>query len=142
MGKLTERLTDPERAGVYRVTRTLELEDAIRGTRLHFARISLRGAADRDAILAALAQALAFPEWFGGNWDALEDCLTDLSWASAEGYVLVLTDTAATPADELGILLDILGSAAEFWRARARPFFAVIVDPEGALALAPLFRER
>lgn len=26
-----------------------------------------------------LAQELAFPEWYGGNLDALFDCLTDLS---------------------------------------------------------------
>ena len=27
---------------------------------------------------AALAQQLAFPEWYGGNLDALHDCFTDL----------------------------------------------------------------
>ena len=26
-----------------------------------------------------MAQALAFPDWYGGNLDALFDCLTDLS---------------------------------------------------------------
>jgi hypothetical protein len=32
---------------------------------------------------------LAFPAWFGHNWDALADCLTDLSWLPAAGYVLI-----------------------------------------------------
>ena len=36
-----------------------------------------------------IAQALEFPQWFGGNWDALEDCLTDLSWSKAAGHVLL-----------------------------------------------------
>lgn len=33
----------------------------------------------REALHTALAQALEFPAWYGGNLDALFDCLTDLS---------------------------------------------------------------
>jgi ribonuclease inhibitor len=32
----------------------------------------------RTALHDALARGLAFPDWYGGNWDALFDCLTDL----------------------------------------------------------------
>ncbi len=32
---------------------------------------------DRRALHAALAGQLAFPEWYGGNLDALYDCLTE-----------------------------------------------------------------
>jgi len=35
------------------------------------------------------AQVLAFPAWFGHNWDALADCLGDLGWWSARGHVLL-----------------------------------------------------
>ena len=38
----------------------------------------------------ALAQALAFPDYYGGNLDALHDCLTDLSDTQ-----LVITDCGA-----------------------------------------------
>ncbi|WP_446686701.1 barstar family protein [Pseudofulvimonas gallinarii] len=27
-----------------------------------------------------MAAVFRFPEWFGDNWDALADCLADLSW--------------------------------------------------------------
>lgn len=40
--------------------------------------LDCRGIADKDQLHAALAQALAFPDWYGGNLDALYDCLTDL----------------------------------------------------------------
>lgn len=41
----------------------------------------------------ALAEALAFPEWYRYNLDALHDCLTDL----AEETCLTLTGFSALP---------------------------------------------
>lgn len=35
--------------------------------------------ADRSALHRALAEGLNFPEWYGGNLDALHDCMTDIS---------------------------------------------------------------
>jgi hypothetical protein len=34
--------------------------------------------AEREALFTALAEALALPGYFGRNWDALADCLSDL----------------------------------------------------------------
>lgn len=140
MGKLALRLQDAARSGAYRVRRADEVLEAAAEAGLELARIELRGATDKDALLERVARALAFPDWFGANWDALEDCLTDLSWRGPQGQVLVFTGAAA--GDALGILTDVLGAAAEHWRERRRPFFAVFVDPRARLALAPLFRER
>jgi RNAse (barnase) inhibitor barstar len=141
MGKLTERLKDPSRSGVYRATRVDAIEEAVRGTRLNYARISLKGVQGKEQLVQAIAQALGFPEWFGGNWDALEDCLTDLSWRVADGHVFVFEAFEAVLNDDLGILIDVLASSAEFWAARGKPFFAVFIDPDRALGLADLFRE-
>jgi hypothetical protein len=44
---------------------------------------------DKATFLAASAQAMRFPSYFGHNWDAFEECLTDLVWAPASGYVLL-----------------------------------------------------
>ncbi|OLR95500.1 barnase inhibitor [Actinokineospora bangkokensis] len=40
-------------------------------------------------MLTAVAEAMAFPDWFGHNLDALFDSLTDLSWLPAGEHVLV-----------------------------------------------------
>lgn len=140
MSKLRARLSDASRSGVYRVLRAEAIEDAVRGSRLNVGRVDLAGAAGKDAMLQRIAAALAFPDWFGGNWDALEDCLIDLSWREAEGHVLVFT--GAEPGDETGVLIDVLASSAEFWAARGRPFFAAFVDPQGAFPLAELHRDK
>ena len=137
MSKLLERLQDASRSGVYRASGDEAIRDATRGSRLDLATISLSGG--KEAQLQRIAAALGFPDWFGQNWDALEDCLTDLSWREAEGYVLLFS--GFTRNDELGILLDVLASSAESWAERRKPFFAVFIDPRRSLQLPPLFRE-
>lgn len=135
-GKLIQRLQDPSRSGVYRVSRAHEVADALKGSNLSLVRMPF---ADKAALLKNMASALGFPHWFGHNWDALEDCLTDLSWHDAPGYVLLIE--SAPPGDDLGVLVDILRSSAEFWAGRGKPFFALFVDPERALSLPELFRQ-
>ena len=137
MSKLLQRLQDPKRSGVYRVRRVDEVLEATKGSRLNVARIDF---SKQSSLIRSVAAALDFPDWFGGNWDALEDCLSDLSWRAGDGHVLLLGQAAA--GDERGILLDVLGACAESWMARGKPFFAVFVDPRRELALPELFREK
>ena len=96
---------------------------------------------DKTALLRRIGARLGFPAWFGENWDALEDCLTDLSWRAGEGNVLVVEGFQFLPAGDLGVLIDVMISAAEFWAGRGKPFFAVFIDPERTLALAGLYQE-
>ena len=142
MGKLTQRLTDAARSGVYRAPRADEVLDGARGTRLDLAGVDLGGATDRESLLERLAAALAFPAWFGGNWDALEDCLADLSWRAGDGHVVLIGGHGELPSDDLGVLVDVLRAAAEHWAWRGKPFFAVFIDPGNAMALPALFRPK
>jgi hypothetical protein len=135
VSKLLARLRDPARSGVYRASAAETIEEATRASGLDVVRIDAAGAAPLEAI----ARALQFPQWFGGNWDALEDCLSDLSWRKGEGAVLIFT--RAPGGEALGTLIDVLRAAAEYWAGRGRPFFAVLVDPQRKLALPPLYRE-
>ena len=140
MSKLLQRLGDASKSGVYRAQGGDDILDATRGSRLRVSRIGLAGASDKEALMERIARALEFPRWFGGNWDALEDCLSDLSWSGAAGHVLLIEGGADLPADERGILTDILASAAASWAEREQPFFAVFVG--GPPALPELYKSR
>jgi hypothetical protein len=137
MGKLTDRLLDASHSGVYRAARADEIVDAVSGSKLSLTRIPY---AEKQPLLKNIAVALEFPDWFGGNWDALEDCLSDLSWHKAGGHVLLFD--GVKPNDDLGVLIDVLRSSAEFWAGRGKPFYAVFIDPARALPLPDLFREK
>jgi len=69
-------------------------------------------------LFAEFAHALSFPEYFGHNWDALEECLADLEWLPAKGYVLLLTEAEQVlrqEEEEYATLLEVLSDAGEAW---------------------------
>ena len=48
------------------------------------------GIRSKQKLLGMFAKQLRFPRYFGWNWDALEECLHDLSWLPAEQPILVI----------------------------------------------------
>jgi hypothetical protein len=133
MSKLLQRLSDAAKSGVYKTSRIDEILAATRGSRLQVARIGLAGASGKEAALKRFAEALAFPEWFGGNWDALEESLGDLSWTKAGGHVLLIEDAKDLAAPVRSTLVDVLSATASAWAERRQPFFAVFLDGEPEL---------
>jgi len=92
-------------------------------------------------LLTEFARALNFPDYFGHNWDALEECLADLDWLPAKGYILLLTDAAQVLPDdenEYETFLEVLRDAGEAWGSgqagmgarRATPFHALFAVSE------------
>ena len=125
MGKLRDRLADAARSGVYRATRDTEVREAApQAVTVYLG----------QPLFDAFAQALHFPAWFGRNWDALEDCLTEKS-----GVILIRNAVAG---DEFGVLADVLRSVGDYWRQQGKPFFAVFIDPGRRLELPDLFTEK
>ena len=124
---MSEFLADAGRSGVYRVVRAQWMLDTARRRGLTVAHVCLDGRPDKDALLRALAAALRFPQWFGGNWDALEDCLADLSWLPPSGCLILVEGVQALAQDDRRLLSEIFSTVAQFWKARGRPFYAVFV---------------
>jgi len=94
-----------------------------------------------DGLLTECARVLDFPDYFGHNWDALEECLADLEWLPAKGYILLITDAAhVLPDDETHYetFLEILCDAGEAWgngqaemgAQRATPFHVLFAVSE------------
>lgn len=138
MAKLIQRLQDPAKSGVYRTSSIDPIADAVRGSKLGFARVSF---SNEGTVLGKIARQLDFPDWFGQNWDALEDCFTDLSWRQAKGHVFAFEDFQSLSDHHMNTLVDTLQSAAEFWAGQGEPFFAVFIDAERKIALPDLFNE-
>jgi len=125
------------RSGVYRASDRARLAPA-GAAGLDRVSISLAGVTAKDALLERFAAALAFPDWFGGNWDALEDCLGDLSWRADAAHLLVIEGFEALQAaarDDFRVLLDLLADVAEDWSAQGRDFCVIFIDPERRLGL-------
>ncbi len=124
MDNLHKRLRDVHEAGVYRLNCTADdLRNAAQEAGFALFEVDLAEAHSKGALLAALAQAIEAPEWFGNNWDALADALGDLSWRPAPGYVLLLRDVNLAGAEE-EMLNNILLEAAAYWEMQDKAFWA------------------
>lgn len=94
----------------------------------HVAQLLFADQPDKAGVLDVFARELRFPDHFGHNWDALADCLGDLSWLPAPGYLLVLHNA---PRELLAdTLLEILEDTCQHARKNGRPMrVACIVAP-------------
>ena len=129
MPSLAEILADPRLNGVYRT------EGAIAGLP-GLVRLDARRLTGKEGLLTALGTALDLPDYYGANWDALEECLNDLSWR--RGSVVVLIEhAAALDAGILENLLEIWRDAAAMWSGEGRIMVLLLAGMEAsALPLA------
>ncbi|WP_069883440.1 barstar family protein [Streptomyces luteocolor] len=104
--------------------------DAARGSGWTTWTLPLAGVGDKAGLMERCASSLALPDWFGRNWDALADCLTDLSWAPpAAGRLLVVSgwqEYARTAPGEWEIAQKVFSAAVEYWRDAGTPLEIVL----------------
>jgi len=134
------KLVETGASGVYRCHSALA-ESALgaatqRGMRVE--KVALTGSRDKNAFLNAVSGALAFPDYFGHNWDAFYDCLVELEHGKGEGLLVLLRDAsgfARAEPDEFAAAVDALQDAADFWEGEQKTLL-VVVELE-APVLAP-----
>lgn len=127
MNHLATRLQDVKESGLYLVT--CELDDVRKATNdagYELFDIDLAGVHSKSEFLATIAEKIEAPEWFGKNWDALADALSDLSWKNAPGYVMLLVNSNENfnlLANDHDVARDILETTAEYWKSQGKPFW-------------------
>jgi len=77
-------------------------------------------------LLDALAFTLAFPDYFGRNWNALADCLGDFSWSEGKDIILIHSDLPRIPSSDLNYYLDVLREADNDWGGEEEYSFTVM----------------
>ncbi|XIG14492.1 barstar family protein [Dehalogenimonas etheniformans] len=95
-------------------------------TSLSFDRISTK-----LGFLRRVAKVFHFPVYFGHNWDALKDSLTDLSWKPAKGYVILITHFQSLKnkmPEDFEVIKEIFRSSASYWKDQGKPFFVILLD--------------
>jgi hypothetical protein len=87
------------------------------------------GIKNAAVLLDVLATGLLFPEYFGGNWDALGECIQDLSWLPPGDIILQHEDLPlAEDKSSLSIYLSILKAAVDTWSKTGSNL--IFVSPE------------
>ncbi len=136
MKSFSALLDDRIRPGVY-LLKTMptvkDLEQQAKAKGFLFFHLEGKKIEKKEQFLNHAALAMHFPETFGHNWDALEDCLTDLSWVeegdAANGYV-ILFDHFDPFADhhesQLETVVEIFQSATEYWHDQGKAMFVFL----------------
>ncbi len=99
-----------------------------------------RRVTDKASFLDEIARAMDFPDYFGHNWDALDELLQDLSWAPAKGYLLLYDhgiQFARRRPKEWQMARQILEDAVEHWRKEGAPFVVILRGVERAAPDVP-----
>lgn len=109
------------------------------------------GIRTKAALLDELYHRLHFPDYFGDNWDALEECIRDLSWLPPGTVILrhsdlPLTEDVANLKTYLSILRDTVQKAdwdylwGNKWSGSRERDLVVVFPPEIREPVAWLLR--
>jgi RNAse (barnase) inhibitor barstar len=102
----------------------------------------------KAGLIDEFASRLAFPDYFGRNWDALADCLADLDWLRGLAYAFVIHRASELLADEppaqISAFFQLIEQTAaqwaqpvslgEAWDRSAIPFHLLLDDSAEHLA--------
>jgi hypothetical protein len=107
--------------GIYRFRSAASLTDLRRqakvaGWQLYY--LDGRRIRDKQTFLKTIARAMSFPSYFGMNWDALNDSITDLQGTGAKGYITLFGAPerfAESSPDDWAVAMDIFKDAIRFW---------------------------
>ncbi len=125
--------------GLYRLTADVKIEELAslcQEYSFQFLYIDGKDVTNKAKFIKAAAETMNFPDYFGDNWDAFDDCINDLSWLSANGYILLYThpdNFAKNDPSEWSIALDVFQEAVEYWAGTDIPMYVLLQTDSLAL---------
>lgn len=129
-------------SGVYSIApgRRAAAEAAAAKEHLDLLQANIPPQASKDQALAQLGTDLGFPAWYGANFDALFDCLTDPDWCPAKGRVILITGMGELRSSDLETfttLIDVFLAATEARHEAGCPLWILLDSPaRGVTALS------
>ncbi|MEO5692961.1 MAG: barstar family protein [Usitatibacter sp.] len=139
-----ETLLEGNRGGVWFLPAHVDpkaLQKAAKGAGFACFHIEGKNINRKEQLMNAAATALHFPKHFGNNWDALEECLTDLEWVEADGYVIYydhIDGLLETHPDQFETLVEILRDSVASWKEDGEPMVVLLYGtkaPKGVTRL-------
>jgi|GEM_PF-6663165 len=91
--------------------------------------LDLSGLKNKAAVLAALGTGLGLPAHYGGNFDALADCLMDGDWARADSITIVLSGSANAARGlkaDWQTLIEVFEESCAWWAERGKAFQVIL----------------
>lgn len=123
-------LTDKSLCGVYRVPAgylpRLSTEGAAEDVQWHiFPRLRT---VIRESLINALDNSLHFPDYFGRNWDAAWDCLSEIKWPAGKLQMLYLSldADASISENDLRIFVELMNDACRHWAEQSTACYMLI----------------
>ena len=102
-----------------------------RGFYVFIATLAQGGGEPEEGLIGELERGFRFPDYFGGNWNSVEECINDLSWLPGDGYCCVLRNYKVLQEGNeraAGIFASIISSSSARW-AKAGKRFCVVLSP-------------
>lgn len=97
---------------------------------------------NKSQLFKQFAKQFKFPSYFGNNWDAFHDCMTDLEWLEADAYALYVIhfeQLLAECEDDLLVFIELVEEIILKWNEVSNKtpenptqIFKVVIHGDGA----------
>jgi RNAse (barnase) inhibitor barstar len=117
-----ESLLEENRGGIWFLANHVDpkaVQRKAKAAGFAFSHIDGKNITSKEQLLTHVATALRLPKHFGRNWDALEECLTDLEWDDADGFVIYydhIDGLLNAHPDQFDTLVEIFRDAVASWK--------------------------
>ncbi len=90
---------------------------------------------DKAGFLRKTATEMRFPHYFGENWDAFYDCLTDIAEPTKQGLIIVFSDLsrfARAAPEAFRTATEVMTDAVAYWEQADKQLLVLVGldDPE------------